>query len=206
MINYIIGDIFNSGMQTIVNPVNTQGVMGSGLALYFRILLPGMYKDYREICKKKLLKPGTLWLYNYAKRWRVLCFPTKESWMSSSSYTIIEQGLQKFISTYKEKGITSVAFPILGAGLGKLDNKTVLGIMRRYLEPLDIPVEIWSHRKGDGDFILEEIKKRSDPRKPIYQDYCKFTRIRDYVESIPDMTKDEMYEDIGHYLEFDTKK
>jgi hypothetical protein len=28
-----------------------------------------------------------------------------------SEYSYIEQGLQKFVDSYKEKGITSVAFP-----------------------------------------------------------------------------------------------
>ena len=36
MIRYVNEDIFSSDAQTIVNPVNTVGVMGKGLALAFK--------------------------------------------------------------------------------------------------------------------------------------------------------------------------
>ena len=36
MIEYISGDILDSKAQVIVNPVNTVGVMGKGLALVFK--------------------------------------------------------------------------------------------------------------------------------------------------------------------------
>ena len=36
MIRYIEGDIFKSPAQTIVNAVNTEGVMGKGIALEFK--------------------------------------------------------------------------------------------------------------------------------------------------------------------------
>ena len=41
-IKVLEGDIFKSNLQTLVIPVNTVGVMGKGLALYFR-------KKYSEI-------------------------------------------------------------------------------------------------------------------------------------------------------------
>lgn len=36
MIHYVSGNIFDSPAQTLVNPVNTVGVMGKGLALEFK--------------------------------------------------------------------------------------------------------------------------------------------------------------------------
>lgn len=47
MLNYVKGDIFDSPAQTIVNPINTVGVMGKGLALSFKKRYPEMFESYR---------------------------------------------------------------------------------------------------------------------------------------------------------------
>lgn len=78
MIQYVHGDIFESEAQTIVNPVNTVGVMGKGLALSFKEKYPEMFKKYREICMKGLFNPGQLMLFRYSDHW-VLLFPYKDS-------------------------------------------------------------------------------------------------------------------------------
>lgn len=40
MIHYVTGDIFNSPAQTLVNPVNTVGVMGDGIPQQISAYLP----------------------------------------------------------------------------------------------------------------------------------------------------------------------
>jgi len=47
-----IGDLFQSRAQTIVNTVNTVGVMGKGIALEFKRRFPAMYQDYLERCER----------------------------------------------------------------------------------------------------------------------------------------------------------
>ena len=103
-----------------------------------------MFELYRKYCKKELITVGKLWLYKVAPSglW-ILNFPTKTHWRFPSEYEYIEKGLQKFVDTYKEKGITSIAFPLLGATNGGLDKDKVLEIMLSYLSKCDIPVEIY---------------------------------------------------------------
>ena len=137
------GSIFQSQCQTIVNTVNCVGVMGKGLALEMRNRFPEMYNEYKEICKAGALRPGMLWIWEGPEGKKILNFPTKDHWRNPSKYEWIEDGLKKFCENYKEKGITSIAFPPLGCSNGWLDLRTVLEIMSKYLEPLDIPVEIW---------------------------------------------------------------
>ena len=55
----------------------------------------------------------------------------------------IERGLEKFVATYAEHGITSVAFPQLGCGNGELDWDEVRPVMLRYLRPL--PINVYVH-------------------------------------------------------------
>lgn len=144
MIKYLTGDILFSKCQTLVNPVNCVGVMGKGLALRFRKAYPDMFLRYKSICQRGLLKPGMLWLYQSITDTKVLCFPTKEDWREPSRSVWIEDGLSKFVTTYKEKGITSAAFPLLGAGNGGLDKSTAMAILEEHLRDCDIPIEIYS--------------------------------------------------------------
>lgn len=145
-IKIVNGNIFNSKAQTIVNTVNCVGVMGKGIALVFKLRYPNMYEQYQKLCDQHLIEIGKLWIYKGEKSdpW-VLNFPTKTHWKLPSEYEYIEKGLQKFVDTYKEKGITSVAFPLLGAFNGGLDKERVIEIMQSYLSRCDIPIEIYQY-------------------------------------------------------------
>lgn len=142
MVTYIEGNIFSSPAQVIVNTVNTVGVMGKGLALSFKKRYPGMFEVYRRACERKQLTIGKLMLYYAPDHW-ILMFPTKENWRNPSKLEYIEAGLQKFVSTYAQKNITSIAFPKLGCGNGELSWDAVKPLMEKYLKPLPIAVYIY---------------------------------------------------------------
>ena len=141
MVTYIEGNIFSSPAQVIVNTVNTVGVMGKGLALSFKKRYPGMFEVYRRACERKQLTIGKLMLYYAPDHW-ILMFPTKENWRNPSKLEYIEAGLQKFVNTYAQKNITSIAFPKLGCGNGELSWDAVKPLMEKYLKPLPIAVYI----------------------------------------------------------------
>jgi O-acetyl-ADP-ribose deacetylase (regulator of RNase III) len=142
MITYIAGDLFQSPAKVLVNPVNTAGVMGKGLALVFKQRYPAMFREYQALCEKKALDIGLLWLYKTPEKW-ILNFPTKKHWRQKSEFEYIEAGLQRFAATYQEEKIESIAFPQLGCGAGQLDWETqVRPLMERYLNALSIPILI----------------------------------------------------------------
>lgn len=142
MIEYIEGNIFNSPAQVIVNTVNTVGVMGKGLALSFKKRYPKMFEAYKIACGKHQLTIGKLMLYYAPDHW-IMMFPTKESWRNPSKLEYLEAGLNKFVTTYAEKKITSIAFPKLGCGNGELSWADVKPVMEKYLRPLPITVYIY---------------------------------------------------------------
>ena len=158
-VTIIKGNIFNTKAQTIVNTVNCVGVMGKGIALVFKLRYPTMFDIYKQHCSANLIDIGKLWLYKSVDDapW-VLNFPTKTHWKLPSEYSYIERGLQKFVSSYQEKGITSIAFPILGANNGGLDKDVVLDLMVRYLKECDIPVEIYLYDPTAPDDLFETFK------------------------------------------------
>lgn len=136
------GDLFTSKAQTLVNTINCVGAMGKGIALDFKLRYPEMYQRYVELCNQKLIKIGSLWLYKSPEKW-VLNFPTKDDWKNKTKIEYLTSGLQKFLDTYKEKGITSIAFPLLGANNGGLDPKLSQDVMTNYLKQCDIEVAIY---------------------------------------------------------------
>lgn len=158
MIEIKKGNIFTTHCQTIVNTVNCVGVMGAGIAYEFRLRYPEMYMKYKKICENGLFNIGNLWLYKSQDRW-ILNFPTKQHWKYPSKIEYLEKALQKFIDTYKEKGIESIAFPLLGASKGGISEEESLAIMKKYLNNCDIKIEIWYYNPNANDELFEEFKQ-----------------------------------------------
>lgn len=142
MIHYVSGNIFDSPAQTLVNPVNTVGVMGKGLALEFKKRYPKMFEEYKKQCRDGWLYVGSFMLWR-AKDHFVLNFPTKKHWKDPSSLIYVEAGLLSFVNEYESYGVSSIAFPKLGCGNGGLDWKAVKPVMERYLQELPIDVYIY---------------------------------------------------------------
>jgi O-acetyl-ADP-ribose deacetylase (regulator of RNase III) len=143
VIRYVGGDLFASPAQSLVNTVNTVGVMGKGIALTFKKLFPDMFTEYQQLCEKGELRIGTLHVYPAPNK-LIVNFPTKTTWKQPSHPTYIEAGLRTFVQSYEQMGITSAAFPPLGCGNGELDfERQVRPLMERYLDPIPLPVFIY---------------------------------------------------------------
>lgn len=143
MIHLSTFSIFDSYNQTIVNPINCVGVMGAGLAKQFKDRYPDMFDKYRELCDCGGLTIGKSFLYKSKTQKWVYNFPTKDHWHNSSKIEYLELGLKNFIDTYERRGITSISFPLLGAGLGGLKKDEVKELMMNYLK--DLPIMICIH-------------------------------------------------------------
>jgi O-acetyl-ADP-ribose deacetylase (regulator of RNase III) len=141
VLNIIERNIFESPAQTLVNTVNTVGVMGKGVAAGFKARYPAMYREYRDLCDKHILKIGSLHCWHGPSRW-VLNFPTKTTWKKPSKLEYIAWGLDAFVANYKRMGIQSASFPPLGCGNGQLDWGDVRPLMLKHLWNLDIPIYI----------------------------------------------------------------
>lgn len=158
MITYVRASLFSSPAQTLVNTVNTVGVMGKGIAKEFKARYPKMFSAYKAACSTGELNVGRLQLWRDENHW-VLNFPTKTTWRLPSELSYIEQGLETFVSSYKEMGISSISFPPLGCGNGSLQWSEVRPVMENYLRNLEIPIYIHD-RQVALDYIPEH--KESD--------------------------------------------
>ena len=157
MITYVVCDLFASPAQTLVNTVNTVGVMGKGIAKDFKAIYPEMFARYQELCERGQFNIGQLWPYRTSNK-LVLNFPTKKHWRSPSRPEYIEAGLRTFAAKYYIYGVTSISFPLLGCGNGELDwESQVRPLMEQYLGKL--PIDVYIH-----------LQNRQDPYTPEHRD------------------------------------
>ena len=151
-----IGNIFDSNAKTLVNTINCVGVMGKGIALEFKKRYPLMYKEYVILCKMNRVKPGVPYYYNDLTGASVINFPTKDNWRSPSKLSYIIDGLDWFVSNYKELGITSIAFPPLGCGNGGLSWELIGPIMYNKLKDLPIDITIYAPYGTNPEMLKED--------------------------------------------------
>src|SRR4051794_32292522 len=83
-VQVVIGDMFESDLQTLVNTVNCVGVMGKGVALEFKKRFPDMFEDYERRCLEGEVQLGRPYLYRRLLPPFVLNFPTKGDWRAAT--------------------------------------------------------------------------------------------------------------------------
>ena len=155
----IKGNIFNSNAQAIVNTVNCVGAMGKGIALDFKLRYPEMFKEYQKICFRHMLKPGQILPYTKSSP-IILNFAIKDDWKDPSKVEWIEETLQKFVAKYHSMGISSVAFPWMGAMNGGLPFETIQSLTRKYLSDLnDIDVEVYEFDPDEPCALYRTLEK-----------------------------------------------
>lgn len=157
MLNVVTGNIFTSSAKTLVNTVNCVGVMGAGLALECRLRYPEMFARYQLLCEQGRLGLGDLWLYKSSERW-ILNFPTKFHWRDKSKESSLQAGLKKFVASYREKNMESVAFPLLGGQHGGLPEERILNIMGEALSVCDIPITVYRYDASAQDDVFTLFK------------------------------------------------
>jgi O-acetyl-ADP-ribose deacetylase (regulator of RNase III) len=125
MIEIARGNLLEAPVEALVNTVNTQGIMGKGIALQFKQAFPEMFRDYERACKAGEVRLGKVHVYDLGgltanPRW-IINFPTKGHWRERSRLADIEAGLKDLVATVRRLGIRSIAVPPLGCGNGGLD-------------------------------------------------------------------------------------
>jgi O-acetyl-ADP-ribose deacetylase (regulator of RNase III) len=124
MIETQTGNLLTAPAEALVNTVNTEGVMGKGIALQFRQAFPEMFRAYEAACKRGEVRLGHMHVHDLGglvggPRW-IINFPTKGHWRSKSRLADIEAGLKDLAATIIRLGIHSIAVPPLGCGNGGL--------------------------------------------------------------------------------------
>jgi O-acetyl-ADP-ribose deacetylase (regulator of RNase III)/uncharacterized protein YwgA len=190
VIKVLIGDLFDSTAQTLVNTVNCVGVMGRGVALEFKEHFPDMYEDYVRRCELKKVRLGEPYLYRRTTAPWILNFPTKDHWKSVSKLADIVRGLDYLEQHYRQWEITSLAVPPLGCGLGQLEWRVVGPTLFRRLRRFDIPVELYApygtpHKELEPEFLGVEAAALLTPRSRVSPSALALVEILEHIEREP---------------------
>lgn len=168
MIIYKKGNILESEAVALVNTVNTQGVMGKGIALQFKNAFPSNYKIYQDICRNGNFQIGDLLIVEenglISGKKTIINFPTKTSWRKPSEYSYIEKGLDKLVQVIEEKKINSIAIPPLGSGNGGLNWEIVKKMIEDKMSHLPIDVFIYEPNSQIKEKLKEERVQLTDAR------------------------------------------
>ena len=183
MLTYLTTNLFKSPAQTLINTVNTVGVMGKGIAKTFKQLYPEMYQEYRRLCQDQKITIGKLYIYRTPNK-IVVNFPTKKHWRNPSRVEYIESGLKEFVKIYDKYSISSVSFPQLGCGNGELDWETqVQPLMEGYLKDLPIPVYIHLYPKAP-DFVPERLDSKDARQIQLERRVLSFNQVWEDLRSL----------------------
>jgi O-acetyl-ADP-ribose deacetylase (regulator of RNase III) len=151
VVEYVVGDMFESGAQAYVVPVNCQGTAGAGLAKQFKKRYPRWYREYRMFCKAGNLSPGFVLSTTLLKPMldegpdEILSFPTKTRWRWPAQIQFVEMSMHGLLSVVNREDIKSVAMPHVGCGLGGLKWKDVKAILDKYLPQQRALYEVYEY-------------------------------------------------------------
>ncbi len=163
MITETTGNLLRADAEALVNTVNTQGVMGKGIALQFKKAYPAMYEDYRAAAKAGQVRLGHVQVWPTGQMTGpkyVINFPTKGHWKSRSKIEDIEAGLIDLVEAIKKFGIQSIAVPPLGCGNGGLDWRDVEPrIVRAFEQVPEVDVLLFT---PDGAPAASEMARSED--------------------------------------------
>jgi O-acetyl-ADP-ribose deacetylase (regulator of RNase III) len=148
MLDITHGNLLDSPVEALVNAVNTEGVMGKGIALQFKQSYPDMYRAYEAACKAREVRLGRMHIHDLGglvggPRW-IVNFPTKGHWRSRSRLEHIAAGLDDLVIRIGQLGIRSIAIPPLGCGYGGLDWQDVQPLIVKAFAALpDVDVKLY---------------------------------------------------------------
>lgn len=128
MIEYVKGNLFESGADCLVNTVNCEGFMGKGIAYQFKMRFPENDKSYIRACKSGQLTVGKVHYY-VEEGITIINFPTKNKWREKSKLEYVEEGLDAFVKILPSLNVKKIAIPPLGCGNGGLDWNVVKKII-----------------------------------------------------------------------------
>jgi O-acetyl-ADP-ribose deacetylase (regulator of RNase III) len=137
------GDLFSSGADALVNPVNCVGVMGAGLAKQFKQRYPPMFAAYQAQCAARFYQPGDCRLWQQDGAPTIVNLATKNHWRDPSQLAWVDRGLRSLGAMLEPNRISSVAVPPLGCGLGGLAWPEVRNLILDHLGALNAQVLIY---------------------------------------------------------------
>jgi len=113
------GDVFDTDCAYIGHGVNTEGVMGAGIAKTVRARFPNVYKEYLHYCREGLLVPGGTLCVSENGRF-IVNMATQRLRGRDARYEHVFAAAYESAKYIKMYGGGRMAIPEIGCGIGGL--------------------------------------------------------------------------------------
>lgn len=137
------GSLFDTEAPAIGHGVNCAGVMGAGIAVLFKRTWPAMFEEYRHACMSSKLTPGGLLPYRDGRGRVIYNLASQDRPGPHASLDLVRQSVADMIQHATAHGITRIALPRIGCGIGGLDWPDVKAILCS-AETDFVEFEIWA--------------------------------------------------------------
>jgi O-acetyl-ADP-ribose deacetylase (regulator of RNase III) len=137
----ITGDMFTSEAPARAQGVNTDGVMGHGIAPIFKRLYPGMYSEYRALCLTGELQPGETHIWHGAQT--VYNAASQDRPGRNARLEWLESSLRIAFDDADDRSYDRIAMPLIGCGIGGLEWSDVRPVIIRLAETHLADAEVW---------------------------------------------------------------
>jgi O-acetyl-ADP-ribose deacetylase (regulator of RNase III) len=141
---YMQGNLFTTNQPAFGHGVNIMGKMASGFAKFVKDLYPEVRQTYIEVCERQELKPGGMLPLKAKDGMWVLNLASQDHPGPNARYEWLESSLIETFKFLKEKGLTGIALPKIGAGIGGLEwDKVEQIIFEQTAKNPEVLVELW---------------------------------------------------------------
>lgn len=166
-------ELFKRGsFEAIAHGCNCQNMMGAGIADQIRRKLPEAFeadtKFYKRMNNSGVRKACVEMAGNvsvgHTKHGQVFNLYTQVSPGKNADYQLLQKAAENLNKFCKQRNITSVGIPLIGAGIGGLDPVAALTIIGACTPDIDVTVVVW-HQDKDMWQKLSVFRNFEFPRK-----------------------------------------
>lgn len=142
------GNIFTTDAEAIGHGVNTEGVMGAGIAFSVRVMFPEIYKSYRDLCKADKLQPGEVFTaIDPRSRKYIVNLASQDKPGANARLEWVKSSLSTALNSLAIEGVRTLALPRIGAGIGGLNWTEVRSAIEEIAEAYpSIDIELWEFK------------------------------------------------------------
>lgn len=139
------GDLFSQEVDCFVNAWNMNYIP------WFFLIPHGVsgqlkkiagYKPFNELLKKGIMKPGSAVITSGGKLPQSIIHVAGLRWYWMTDLFIIEKATRNALLLAQNSGIRSIAFPLIGSGVGALKTADVISVMSKVANEQEWHIDI----------------------------------------------------------------
>lgn len=128
-VTIVKGDLFSYSGKALAHGCNCAGAMGAGIAVAFKDKFPSMFEEYRRKCRSGLYVPGDVFTWSGDGK-VVFNLATQAHFNVGATLQAIKESVTVMLEEAEDMGLSEVAMPKIGAGLGGLQWEDVLQVLQ----------------------------------------------------------------------------